>query len=155
MIDDIGLARFGPAAIAAFLTAVAPAAFAQTAVPPVFADVAVGDLVGADVKAGDGSSLGEVERVVALGGDVVAVVGVGGFLGFGEHDVAIPLQEFAPGEDALTLAGYSEEDLKAMVAWGGDGEALPLNVTVSGTPVETEAVTDPVAPADGDATVTE
>ena len=108
-----------------------------------FADTAVRDLIGARVIAADGSTIGEVERVIAQGSDVMAVVGVGGFLGFGEHDVLLPLGDFAQDESGLSLAAYTEEDLRAMIEWSGDGEAMPLNRTVAGDPAELE----PVEPA--------
>jgi hypothetical protein len=101
----------------------------------VFADTAVRDLIGARVMASDGRNIGEVERVVQHDGNVLAVVGVGGFLGFGEHDVALPIGDFAQEELGLSLAAYTEDDLRALVPWSGEGEVMPLNVTVAGQPV--------------------
>ncbi|WP_179380891.1 PRC-barrel domain-containing protein [Jannaschia marina] len=106
-----------------------------------FADTAVRDLVGKNVMAQTGDSVGEVESLVSEGEEVHAVVGVGGFLGLGEHDVAIPLTEFTDSEDGLVLPNMTQEELEAMAAFEGEAEELPMDVTVSGEPV---AVEDPM-----------
>jgi hypothetical protein len=43
-----------------------------------------------------------------------AIVGVGGFLGVGKHDVAIPVSQFTETEGNLVLAGGSRDAIKAM-----------------------------------------
>ena len=57
------------------------------------------------------------------GGDVVLdpqgkathyVIGVGGFLGMGEHDVAIPFAQLHPSNDRFMLQGYSKDQLKEL-----------------------------------------
>ncbi|MEM8850731.1 MAG: PRC-barrel domain-containing protein [Pseudomonadota bacterium] len=103
-----------------------------------FGDVAVASLLGQNVLEGTGENVGEIERLVSADGSVMAVVGVGGFLGFGEHDVAVPLAEMAPVEGGVQLQTLARTDLEAMDAWAGDGEELPRNVTVSGTPLNPE-----------------
>jgi len=42
------------------------------------------------------------------------VVGVGGFLGMGEHDVAVPLSRIKHDNDKLTLPGATKDALKKM-----------------------------------------
>jgi hypothetical protein len=42
------------------------------------------------------------------------VIGVGGFLGMGEHDVAAPLSCIKHDNDKLILAGATKEALKSM-----------------------------------------
>ena len=42
------------------------------------------------------------------------VIGVGGFLGMGEHDVAVPLSRIKHDNDKLILAGATKEALKLM-----------------------------------------
>ena len=42
------------------------------------------------------------------------VIGVGGFLGMGEHDVAVPLSRIKHDNDKLILAGATKEALKSM-----------------------------------------
>lgn len=62
------------------------------------------DLIGADVKTKSDENVGPVnELIIDENGQVVAVVvGVGGFLGMGEKDVAI-------GWDDLTITGPADE----------------------------------------------
>ena len=108
-----------------------------------FGDIAVRDIVGRSVLGATGESLGEVETLVSLDGDVLAVLGVGGFLGFGEHEVAVPLADLNPGEGALILPGLDRAALEAMPEHDGTGDALAMDVTVAGEPV---AEPDPVAP---------
>jgi sporulation protein YlmC with PRC-barrel domain len=43
-----------------------------------------------------------------------AIIGVGGFLGMGRHDVAIPVNHFKVDKDRITLPGATKEALKAM-----------------------------------------
>lgn len=42
------------------------------------------------------------------------IVGAGGFLGMGQHDVAVPFNELQRGNDRLTLSGYTKDQLKAL-----------------------------------------
>lgn len=68
-----------------------------------------------DVVNAKGDKVGEVEKLVISTGDqqVYAVVGVGGFLGIGEKEVAIPLEQLQPQGDKLTLSsGITEDELK-------------------------------------------
>lgn len=101
-----------------------------------FASAAVRDLVGMNVLAMDGDDVGEVEALVRTAGDVSAIVGVGGFLGLGEHDVAIPLSEFTMSDGALMLPGMTEDQVEAMAEYEGDADELPLTVTVAGDPID-------------------
>ena len=43
-----------------------------------------------------------------------AIVGVGGFLGMGKHDVAIPVGQFKEDKGRIVLAGATKDALKAM-----------------------------------------
>lgn len=61
-----------------------------------------------DEKVGDVTDI-----VITSNGEVThIVVGAGGFLGMGQHDVAIPFDELQRGEDRLTLSGYTKDQLK-------------------------------------------
>lgn len=109
-----------------------------------FADTPVRDIVGQSVLARDGADVGEVETLFLSGDRVMAVVGVGGFLGIGEHDVALPLTDFVATDQGLMLAEVSQEDLEAMPEVEGDFETLSMDVTVAGAPVgEPAIVPDP------------
>ena len=134
--------------------AVAPAAQPEMAATEpaggygAFGDMAVADIVGRTVRVEGDDDIGEVEELVMSNGEVMAIVGVGGFLGMGEHDVLLPLSEFEPTEDALTLGGYSEGQLRGLPAYAGGFDALPRDMTVSGDPVAPgEPVVDPAAAA--------
>ena len=46
-----------------------------------------------------------------------AIVGTGGFLGMGKHDVAIPVSQFTQVNGKFVVAGASKDALKAMPAF--------------------------------------
>lgn len=73
-----------------------------------------GRLIGSDVASSAGENIGEIDDVVRINGEVMAVVGVGGFLGLGEHSVALPLTELDWQGETVTAFGYTEEQLKTM-----------------------------------------
>ncbi|MGR3566808.1 MAG: PRC-barrel domain-containing protein [Pseudooceanicola nanhaiensis] len=73
-----------------------------------------GALIGAEVASSAGEDIGEIDNVVRINGEVMAVVGVGGFLGLGEHSVALPLTELDWQGETVTAFGYTEEQLKSM-----------------------------------------
>lgn len=58
--------------------------------------------------------MGEIDRVGTKDGEPVLVVGIGGFLGIGEHSVAMNLDELSYDQEeaAFIVQGYSEEQLK-------------------------------------------
>ncbi|MFW8633933.1 PRC-barrel domain-containing protein [Cribrihabitans pelagius] len=79
------------------------------------ANMTAGELTGKNVLSADGSDVGEIDYVIKQGGKLAGVVGVGGFLGLGEHTVAIPLEDFKVIEDEqLQLSAQTEAGLKAM-----------------------------------------
>jgi hypothetical protein len=43
-----------------------------------------------------------------------AIIGVGGFLGMGKHDVAIPVSQFKEDKGRITLPGATKDALKAV-----------------------------------------
>jgi sporulation protein YlmC with PRC-barrel domain len=75
------------------------------------------ELVGRNVVNRNGESVGEVKALVIQPekNEIHAVISVGGFLGMGEHDVAIPLKELEVGKDNVTLMSQqSIDDLKSL-----------------------------------------
>jgi sporulation protein YlmC with PRC-barrel domain len=46
-----------------------------------------------------------------------AIVGAGGFLGIGKHDVAIPVSQFKQVDGKFVVAGATKDALKAMPAF--------------------------------------
>jgi sporulation protein YlmC with PRC-barrel domain len=81
-----------------------------------------GDLVGQTVYGANGEEVGEVSDIIARRGttEPEALVGVGGFLGIGERDVAIPMSQLEMRGDRLTT-GMTKESLGAMDAYEAGG----------------------------------
>ncbi len=100
----------------------------------------VADLVGKDVFGSDQEDIGEINDViVGQTGEVIAViVGVGGFLGIGEKDVAVSMQalEFGPGMTEAEVAARSD-------AASGTGET-----DLSATPIPEDPETTGAVEAD-------
>ncbi|MGG7516432.1 PRC-barrel domain-containing protein [Allorhizobium undicola] len=114
---------FAAAAIAG-TTALAPMAFAQSATTTAPAatpaapaasmtggtyltqqgsdQMAATNFIGQNVYTSDNKSIGEVNDLIMQqnGGVVAVVIGVGGFLGMGEKDVAMPLDKITMTRDA-------------------------------------------------------
>ena len=96
-----------------------------------FAQMRVADLIGMNVLAMDGDDVGEVDQLVSFDGEPNAIIGVGGFLGLFEHDVAIPLQSFQLVEDGLMLPDVTEDEIEAMQEWDGEtGTEMQSDLTV-------------------------
>lgn len=76
--------------------------------------ITVAELTGTPVHLPDGERVGEIDRVGTKDGEPVLVVGIGGFLGIGEHSVAMNLDELSYDQEeaAFIVQGYSEEQLK-------------------------------------------
>ncbi|AOG08151.1 MULTISPECIES: PRC-barrel domain-containing protein [Rhizobium/Agrobacterium group] len=89
--------------------------------------ISVSDFMGQAIYTADNQSIGDINDLLVEkdGGIVAAVVGVGGFLGIGEKDVAIPF-------DKITIT--REMDDAAMT---GTGDAATTTTTTT-----TEAVAD-------------
>lgn len=79
------------------------------------------NLIGAQVMGNDGDVVGEIsELIIDESGQVVAiVVGVGGFLGMGEKDVAI-------GWDDVTRTGTGDDQELRVVLTRDDLSAAPM-----------------------------
>ena len=60
--------------------------------------------------------IGSIEDLIIAPDSKVsyAIVGVGGFLGLGRHDVAIPISQLKKSNGKLVLAGATKDTLKAM-----------------------------------------
>lgn len=80
-----------------------------------FGDETVSEIVGTQVVTETGEDVGEIDAIVSADGDIMAIVGVGGFLGIAEHDVLIGVDHFTMvDENSVMIEGASEEELKAM-----------------------------------------
>jgi sporulation protein YlmC with PRC-barrel domain len=69
-----------------------------------------------DVYNDQNEKVGEVEDIIITPAKSVsyAIVGVGGFLGLGEHYVAIPFKQLKAGDNKFVLADATKEKLKAL-----------------------------------------
>jgi hypothetical protein len=63
--------------------------------------------------------VGKVDDIIVAPNKAIsyAIVGAGGFLNVGTHDVAIPVNQFKVADGKLVLAGASKDALKAMPAF--------------------------------------
>ena len=89
------------------------------------APMTAGTLIGTNVSSSTGEDIGEIDDVVRVNGEMMAIVGIGGFLGLGEHDVALPLSELDWQGETVTAFGYSKEQLEGMAEYEPDA-AEPL-----------------------------
>jgi sporulation protein YlmC with PRC-barrel domain len=73
-------------------------------------------IMGKTVYNEDKESIGTVDDLIITPAKSVsyAIIGVGGFLGMGKHDVAIPVNHFKVDKDRITLPGATKDALKAM-----------------------------------------
>ena len=112
------------------------------------ADTQIAELIGMNVISENGDDVGEVDNFVLMDDELKAVVGVGGFLGLGEHEVALSLSEMTYNGEALVIA-FTKEELEAMPEYTDELEAQRLaetdtfrtrQMTEDGQPVETAGV---------------
>ena len=73
-------------------------------------------IMGEEVHNENGEKVGKITDVILAddGKAVYYVIGAGGFLGMGTHDVAIPFEKVTQADDKLTLTGYTKDQLKAL-----------------------------------------
>ena len=83
-------------------------------------DVAAGwsakkQILGKDVYNDTGDKVGEINDLIVTPAKAVsyAIVGVGGFLGMGEHEIAVPVGKLKQEQDKIVLHGATKEALKA------------------------------------------
>ncbi|SFP48258.1 PRC-barrel domain-containing protein [Tranquillimonas alkanivorans] len=88
--------------------------------------ITVDDLTGASVYGSDEERVGEVSELLLDDSGAIsqAIVDVGGFLGLGEHSVAVDLQELniqrsEAGDDLRVYVGATEEQLEALPEYEG------------------------------------
>lgn len=73
-------------------------------------------IMGKSVYNENDDKIGDVVDIVLTSGGQAEyfVIGAGGFLGLGQHDVAIPFDKVERNGDRLTLRGYTKDELKAL-----------------------------------------
>jgi sporulation protein YlmC with PRC-barrel domain len=72
-------------------------------------------ILGKDVYNDTGDKIGEISDLIVAPNKSVsyAIVGVGGFLGMGERDVAVPVSRFKQQMGKIVLKGATKDALKA------------------------------------------
>ena len=83
-------------------------------------DVAAGwsakkQILGKGVYNDTGDKVGEINDLIVTPNKALsyAIVGVGGFLGVGEHQIAVPVGKFKQEKDKIVLHGATKDALKA------------------------------------------
>jgi sporulation protein YlmC with PRC-barrel domain len=73
-------------------------------------------ILGKPVYNDKNEKIGVVDDLIVAPDQAVsyAIVGVGGFIGMGKHDVAIPAAQLKENHGKLVLAGASKDALKGM-----------------------------------------
>ena len=72
-------------------------------------------ILGKDVYNDAGEKIGDINDLIVAPSRAIsyAIVGVGGFLGVGEHNVAVPVSKFKQQMGKIVLSGATKEALKA------------------------------------------
>jgi sporulation protein YlmC with PRC-barrel domain len=73
-------------------------------------------VLGRTVYNDTGDAVGKIDDIIVAPDKVVsyAIVGAGGFLGVGRHDVAIPVSQLKEADGKFVLAGATKDTLKAL-----------------------------------------
>ncbi len=76
-------------------------------------------IMGKDVYNDKNEKVGVVDDLIIAQDKAVsyAIIGAGGFLGMGKHDVAIPVNHFKMVEGKVTLPGATKDAVKALPAF--------------------------------------
>ncbi|WP_117190824.1 PRC-barrel domain-containing protein [Rhizobium terrae] len=113
--------------------------------------ISANDYIGKSVFNAEDKSIGDVNDLILEenGGIVAAVIGVGGFLGIGEKDVAVPM-------DKITMTRDAENNNEVRLSTTETAEALqaaPEFKTLADKQAETDrTTTSSTMPANGGAT---
>lgn len=72
-------------------------------------------ILGENVYNNIGEKVGEINDLIVTPNKALsyAIVGVGGFLGVGEHEIAVPVGQLKQQEGKIVLPGATKEALKA------------------------------------------
>ena len=77
-------------------------------------DRTIDELVGTELVNDAGESIGEIDNFGLAGDQIVAIVGIGGFLGMGEHMVAMPIERLSYDGEQLVISDVTREELEAL-----------------------------------------
>ncbi len=147
-----------PAAPAAGSTTTSAAADASYLTEQAATQISANDYIGKQIYNAGDESIGKVNNLILEenGGIVAAVVGVGGFLGIGAKDVALPMSKVSMTRDATNndvrlTTTETAEALQAAPEFKtlGDKQAETDATTTSSTTMTPAEPAAPAAPATG------
>jgi sporulation protein YlmC with PRC-barrel domain len=87
----------------------------QPSLPSDLKAAKVSEIVGKNVYNSNNEKVGDINEIVVPksgGGQTMAVIGVGGFLGIGEKEAAVPIDQLKVQNDKIVAAGLTKESLK-------------------------------------------
>ena len=79
-----------------------------------FNGMTVNEVIGLAVLGSEGRYVGEVDAVFIDDGCYRAVIGMGGFLGLGQHSVVLPLSDFDMAAGELHHTDATKDDLRSL-----------------------------------------
>src|ERR1700692_4479584 len=73
-------------------------------------------ILGQPIYNDQGEAIGKADDIIIAPDKAVsyAIIGAGGFLGVGKHDVAVPVSQLKQSDGRFVLAGATKEAIKAM-----------------------------------------
>ncbi|MCQ9617040.1 PRC-barrel domain-containing protein [Paenalcaligenes niemegkensis] len=106
------------------------------------------DVIGQSVYNEDDEKVGNITDITmsADGAMTSFIVGAGGFLGMGEHNVAIPFDEITENGGKFMLSGYTKDRLKDMPAYEPPKSDEPMDSDTMGSPAASGSMGAPAAP---------
>jgi sporulation protein YlmC with PRC-barrel domain len=114
-------------------------------------------LIGTKVESSGGDKLGDINDViVGKSGDVIgAVIGVGGFLGLGEKNVAIPFENVSTtmknDKEAVIVLNFTREELEAAPDFADlNGQPIRVSQGMQDTASETNQQAEDLVDGESD-----
>lgn len=118
-------------------------------------------VTGANVTSPDGTAVGQVRDIIVdadSGQMIAAIIGVGGFLGIGEKQIAVPWEQLTINYDAQEITSeLTQDEAKAAPEYvfrqrksapaAAPVEAMPAAADPAAMPADPAASADPAAPA--------
>lgn len=106
----------------------------ETKIRELFAGSKIDEIEGTAVRDANGESVGEIDEVVRgkTDGVLYFVTDVGGFLGLGEREVAIPASQFTRADDHLILNNATKAELESREQFSED-RYIEVEVNADGT----------------------
>ena len=95
----------------------------EQAVEGEITSISVSEIIGSDLVNGRGEELGTIEQIVRTDEGEYAIVAHGGLLGFGEDQVALPLDHISVSADTgeFIMSGMSQEEIDQLPQFDMEG----------------------------------